>query len=280
MTDNNPNPKKSTTSLYDDFPEQVTYLRKRGHSDAEIQEIIKIFRVSKNPIRKTISCKWSQGHRVDLTISFSWLNIDDFLGAIERVTKLESPEEKAQMIKRIFIDQSGKEMTVGEIVKTLENEQKKKKANSADRERLKALNELLFIYFRHAYDPHPIFLWRAYTLCRQIQLPIPPELLRYLDGVADRIEEILGQKVNTTHPYKYAITGEIPKRGKPDPQQGAIKYLRRWKAYFHPSDDHYYKGNEGDTYSDRTIQRDAEEMREFAESKLSQMLRRPNQFLL
>lgn len=217
MTSNDPKSNKSSISLSYELQKEIEYLRDQGMNDIEIQKKLEVLRVGKNSGRQTIVKE----------LSFSWLNIDDFLGALEKVTKLDSPEEKVQMIKRIFINQLGEEMTVGEIVKALENEQKKKKANSADGERLESLKELLFIYFRHAYDPHPIFLWRAYTLCRQIQLPIPPELLRYLDGVAGRIEEIIDQKIKINRPFKYAITGEIPKRGKSDPQQGAINFLRR-----------------------------------------------------
>jgi hypothetical protein len=91
-----------------------------------IQATLGVLRVGKTPDRHTIagktSSKWSQSHTVDLAIHFSWLNIDDFIGALEAVTSLEGPDEKIQMIKRIFLDQLGEEMTVGDIVKAFEDE--------------------------------------------------------------------------------------------------------------------------------------------------------------
>jgi hypothetical protein len=285
MVSKNNKSKKSSIISSNEFSEIVKCLRKLGKSDGEIQATLGVLRFGKNPALHTItsetSSKWSQGHTVDLTISFSWLNIDDFIGALEAVTNLESPDEKVQLIKRIFTGQLGEEMTVGDIVKALEAEQKEReanskgrKANNADWNRLLAIKELLFINFMHTYEPNPIFLWRAYTLCRWIQIPLPPGILGYLDDVGKRFSEIITEEAGTRNPFHYAL-GMDQGRGQSYLSDARL-FDRKWQAQFHPENDIYIND---DPIDNRTLQRYKKWMKEFTNSKLSDMILQPDQFL-
>lgn len=261
------------------FTREIALLRERGNSESEIQAILDIFRVGKTPDRHNIviesSINWSQGHPVAHTNYFSWLNIDDFLRTLERIAKIESTEEKVNHIIGLFVDRNKNEMTVGGVVRALQAELKEREADGAYWERLQALEELLFINFKHAYEPNPIFIWSAYTLCRQIQLPLPPGLLSYLDGVGDRFKEIITEEASTKNPFRYAL-GMDQDKGQSWIRDARL-FDRKWQRYLHPDQDIFINDN---PISNRMLQRYKKEMKDFVNSKLSDMIPLPDQFLL
>jgi hypothetical protein len=115
---------------------------------------------------------------------------------------------------------------------------------------LRAIKELLFINFRQAYEPNPIFIWMAYTLCRRIRLPLPPGILNYLDGVGDRFTKIIAEEADTRNPFHYAL-GMDQGRGQSYLAEARL-FDRKWKAQFHPENDIYIND---DPLDNRTLQR-------------------------
>ncbi|MCP4745383.1 MAG: hypothetical protein GY874_04455 [Desulfobacteraceae bacterium] len=203
---------------------------------------------------------------MDCTISFSWWDIDGFIDVLERFTKLEDPAEKIKEIKKTFTNKFRREMTAGSVVKALEANLKERESDSADWDRLQALKELLFINLRNAYEPNPILIWRAYTLCRQIQLSLPG-LLRNLDGIGERFAKIITEEAGTSNPFHYAL-GMDQGRGQSFLSDTRL-FDRRWQAQYHPENDIFINDEPVDN---RTLQRYKKWMKDFTNSKLSDMV--------
>lgn len=279
MVSKDTKPNKSSISPSDEDTKEVKSLKQCGISDAKIQAILEVLRVGKTPDRHNVATqyliKFVQGHPVDRKISFPWWNIDYFIKALERISRLESAEQKIKDIKDIFKNKHGNEMTIGGIVQALEIDLKERDANKANWKRLWALQELLYINFMYAYLPNPIFIWRAYSLCRLIQLTLPPGLLNYLDEVWMRIEKIISEKADTTNPFRYAL-GMDQGKGQSYFSEARL-FNRRWQAQFHPENDIYIND---DPVDDRTLQRYRKWMKDFTKLKLSEMIPLPDQFLL